>query len=181
MTRRNRTYRKCSSPHGKGPHRLVVCRAVDVKVREQLILLLQEDSADSSADSGRVAGDFPEGGEPALFGHENRGKHSLGASSAQELPGPKLKAEISDGRSRLCCALSQLPSRYPSYVAEGTGGATWLPVVFLCALREPGSPGKVLQALLSPRREMPIPEHPRHPGIPHGPSRPGEGSPRGLA
>ena len=117
-TRRNRTYQKCSSPHGKGPHRLVVCGVVDVKVREQLILMLEDDSADSSAGSGSGPHDFPEGGEPALFDHDNPGKHSLGASSARELPGPNLKTEISVGRSSLCCALSQLPSRYPSWTSD---------------------------------------------------------------
>src|SRR6516165_7257676 len=111
--RRNRTYQKWSSPHGKGPHRLDVCRVTDVKVREQLILLLEEDSADSSASSGSGAGDFPEGAEPVVLVHGHPGKHSLAASSAQELPRPKLKAEISVDRSRVCCALSQLPSRYP--------------------------------------------------------------------
>src|SRR6516164_8162000 len=49
----------------------------------------------------RSSEDFPEGGEPALSGHDHPGKHSLGASSAQELPAPRLKAEISVGRSRL--------------------------------------------------------------------------------
>src|SRR5262245_21688545 len=58
-------------------------------------------------------GDFPEGGEPALLGHGYPGNHGLDASSTQELPGPKRKTEISVGRSLRCCALSQLPSRYP--------------------------------------------------------------------
>jgi len=64
-----------------------------VKAREQLILMLEEDSADSSAGSGSGAGDFPEGGEPALSGHDHPGRHSLGACSAQELPGTILKAD----------------------------------------------------------------------------------------
>jgi hypothetical protein len=102
--RRNRTYQKCSSPHGKRPHRLVACKVVDVRERERLSLMLEEDSADSSAGSGSGAGDSPEGGEPAIFGHDNPGKHSLGVAPAQELPRPKLKAEISVGRLRLCCA-----------------------------------------------------------------------------
>jgi hypothetical protein len=72
--------------------------------REQLFLMLEDDSADSSAGSGSGAGDFPEGVEPALSGHDHPGKHGLAASSAQELPGSKLKAEISVGRSLLCCA-----------------------------------------------------------------------------
>ena len=75
--------------------------------------MLEKDSADSPKGSWSGPDDFPEGEEPALFGHDNPGKHSLGASSAQDLPGAKLKAEISVARSLLCCALSQLPSRYP--------------------------------------------------------------------
>jgi hypothetical protein len=84
-----------------------------VKVREQFIFMLEEDSAELSAGSRSGAGDFPEGGEPARFDHDHPGKHSLGASSAQDLPGLNLKTEISVGKSSLCCARSQLPSRYP--------------------------------------------------------------------
>jgi hypothetical protein len=84
------------------------------------ILMLEEDSPDSSAGSGSGAGDFPEGGEPALLGHDYPGKHGLGASSVQGLPGPKRKTEICVGRSLRCCALSQLPSRYPYFGFELT-------------------------------------------------------------
>jgi hypothetical protein len=84
-----------------------------VKVREPLLLRLEEDSADWSTGSGRGGGDFPEAGEPALSGLENPGKPSLGASSAQELPGPRLQAEISVGESptrmRLVAASLLLP------------------------------------------------------------------------
>jgi hypothetical protein len=85
-----------------------------VKVREQLILTLEEDSADVSAGSGSGTGDLLEGGEPALFGPDHPGKHSLGVPPAPDWPGPKLTAEISVGMSLLCCASSQLPSRYPN-------------------------------------------------------------------
>jgi hypothetical protein len=83
--------------------------------------MLEEDSVDSSAGSGSDAGDFPEGGEPARFGQDHTGKHSLGGSSAEELPGPKLKVEVSGGRFqtllRLIAASLPLPrvtSRRPA-------------------------------------------------------------------
>ncbi len=113
--RRSRTCQKWSAPHGEGPHPLVGSRVDDEKAGTRLIHMPEEDSI------GRVhgrfespgGGDFPVGGEPALLSPDNPGKHSPGASSAQELPGPKLKAEISVVWSLLSCASSQLPSRYP--------------------------------------------------------------------
>src|SRR5262249_24363542 len=57
-------------------------------------------------------------GKPALLGHDHPGKHRLEASSAQEPPGSKLKAEIPVGSSRLGCARSQLTSRYPWIAAH---------------------------------------------------------------
>jgi hypothetical protein len=111
--RRNRTCHKCSSPHGERLYRLVGFGAADVKARTRLPFMLAKDSIGPTQGSSSHSGDFPAGGEPALCGRENPGKTEPGDSSAQELPGPKLKAEISVGRSRLCCALSQLPSCYP--------------------------------------------------------------------
>ena len=102
--RRNRTCQKLSTTHGQGPHRLVGFGVADGKAREQHILMLEEDSEEPSTSIQSGPDDFPGEGEPALFGRDNPRKLSPGASSAVGLPGPKLKAEISVGRSSLCCA-----------------------------------------------------------------------------
>jgi hypothetical protein len=70
----------------------------------RLILMLEAGSIGLVYGLFESLRDFPEGGELALSGHDHPGKHSLEASSAQELPGPILKAEIPVGRSMLCCA-----------------------------------------------------------------------------
>jgi hypothetical protein len=62
---------------------------------EQLILMREEDSIGLAHGLFESLQDFPEGGEPALIGHVHPGKHRLEASSAQELPGPERKREIS--------------------------------------------------------------------------------------
>jgi hypothetical protein len=93
--------------------------------------MFEKDSADSPKGFWSGPDDFPEGGEPALFGHDHPGKHSLGASSAQDLPGPKLKAEISVGRSLLYAPYRSLPPVTPTLGAPSNGKfvdrckATW--------------------------------------------------------
>ena len=64
---RNRTCQKCSSPHGKGPHRLVGFGVDDAKARTRLILIHEEDAI------GRVHGRlkslrrFPRRGRTGTF------------------------------------------------------------------------------------------------------------------
>jgi hypothetical protein len=123
--RRNRTCQKCSSPHGEGLHRLVGFGAADVKARTRLPFMLEKDSIRLIHGLFESRRRFPRRGRPGTLGSRQPRKHSLEASSAKELPGLNLKTEISVGRWSLCCALSQLPSRYPSNRPERFCGLGW--------------------------------------------------------
>src|SRR5262245_52327910 len=92
--RRNRTCQKCSAPHGRRQHRLVEFGVADEKASEQLILMFEEHSNRLVHGLSEWSRQFPGWGKPALLGHDHPGKHRLKASSAQEPPGSKLKAEI---------------------------------------------------------------------------------------